>query len=68
MCCTDPHHRAQDAFKATQWAGFGAAASCGCGCIGKDQTVLRLRHYQEHLKAELKSVERQINALQEPTS
>ncbi|MGD8837247.1 MAG: hypothetical protein PVJ84_05765 [Desulfobacteraceae bacterium] len=67
MCCTNPHHRAQDAFKATQWAAFTPAV-CGCGCMGKDHSVLRLKHYQEHLKAELKSVERQINALDEPKS
>ncbi len=65
MCCTDMGRSVQGPFQATPWVGFNPS-DCGCGCIGKEQAVLRLTHYQEHLKAELKSVERQINALQEP--
>jgi hypothetical protein len=45
------------------WMGL-SPGHCGCGCIGEDHAELRLKHYQEHLKAELKSVERQIAALQ----
>jgi len=40
-------------------------AGCGCGCIGKEQIGWYLEYYREHLKAELASVERQIQAVQE---
>lgn len=66
MCCTEMGKSNQGPFQATQWFGFKPSSDCGCGCMGKDQALLRLTHYQEHLKAELKSVERQIAAVQEP--
>jgi hypothetical protein len=61
MCCTNSHNSTPNYLQVTP-----CVTHCGCGCIGKNQTTLRLKHYQEHLKDELKSVERQISALQEP--
>jgi hypothetical protein len=38
--------------------------NCGCGCLGKEQTVLQLENYRDHLKAELTAVEKQLQAIQ----
>ena len=65
MCCTVTPKSVHNQLHAGPWVGLNPG-NCGCGCIGEDQAELRLKHYQEHLKAELKSVERQINALQKP--
>lgn len=65
MCCSVSPKSAHNQLHAGPWAGL-SPGNCGCGCMGEDQAVLRLKHYQEHLKAELKSVERQINAMQKP--
>jgi hypothetical protein len=69
MCCTDRGKSIQGPFPISQWGGINPS-DCGCGCIcdgiGKDQALLRLTYYQEHLKAELKCVERQIATMQGP--
>jgi hypothetical protein len=39
------------------------AATCGCGCIGSEQTAWHLENYRDYLKAELASVEKQILAI-----
>jgi hypothetical protein len=57
MCCSNPH----------QFPGRFAmgmfAATCGCGCIGSEQTAWHLENYRDYLKAELASVEKQILAI-----
>lgn len=63
MCCTVAPKSTHNHLQATPCIGL-TPGNCGCGCIGQNQTVLRLERYQEHLKAELKSVERQMSALQ----
>lgn len=65
MCCEVTPNPTQNHLQAMPWVGL-RSGNCGCGCMGKDQTALHLKRYQDHLKAELKSVERQINALQKP--
>lgn len=62
MCCTGNQIQQQPP-QTNRWIGLGPV-SCGCGCIGKDQSILDLKHYQEHLKAELKSVERRIKSME----
>ena len=39
-------------------------AGCGCGCMGREQTLAHLENFREHLKVQLASVERQIQAAQ----
>ena len=34
--------------------------SCGRGCMGKDETGLRLETYKAHFKAELESVDKRL--------
>jgi hypothetical protein len=56
MCCQTTH-------QPVRHFSMGMPPShCGCGCIGKEQTVWSLENYREHLKAELTSVEKQIQA------
>ena len=59
MCCSTTHPPVRQFSMALPGAG------CGCGCIGKEQIGWYLEYYREHLKAELASVERQIQAVQE---
>ena len=58
MCCPTNHQ----SFR--QFPMGVPVVNCGCGCVGKEQTVWSLENYREHLKAELASVERQIQAVQ----
>ncbi len=58
MCCSTTH---------TPVRPFPMAmpvANCGCGCIGKEQIGWYLENYREHLKAEMASIERYIQAVQ----
>lgn len=58
MCCPNPH----------QYPGRFAmgmlTATCGCGCMGREHPSWHLENYKEYLKAELASVEKQIQAIQ----
>ena len=38
------------------------AANCGCGCVGTEQTVLKLENCREHLKEQLVLIEKLIQA------
>lgn len=58
MCCPTTHQPIR------QCPMKMPVANCGCGCIGKEQAVWSLENYRDHLKAELASVERQIQAVQ----
>ncbi len=62
MCCTDqPNTVPRTPFAMA--GGYTFPLQCGCGCIGKEQTAMRLNRYREHLKAELKHIETQIGEL-----
>jgi hypothetical protein len=56
MCCQTTHHAASPHCTCQPMAG------CGCGCMGRDQSVRNLETYREHLKVQLASVEKQIQA------
>jgi len=64
MCCNNLSTPVRGHFPPVSFTG-AQHADCGCGCIGKEQSVSYLENYQEHLKAELKSVERQIKLRQQ---
>lgn len=57
MCCT-PQRRIKT-------HPFGAASpdNCGCGCIGANPSKAQLETYRDHLKVEMKAVEKRIKKL-----
>ena len=59
MCCPTTHTT-----KSPQFMGM-TAQDCGCGCLGNAPTKTELEKYRDHLKVELKSIEKQIQNLQE---
>lgn len=61
MCCTPHRH--------TNTQPFGAASlqNCGCGCIGQDPSKIQWEIYRDHLKVELKAVEKRIKELDTQT-
>ena len=59
MCCTTVDHmhtRCRPAFD---------VQACGCGCIGRMPAKTELERRRDHLKAELKAVEQQLQALED---
>jgi hypothetical protein len=61
MCCTSLKH--------TNPQRFGAAApeNCGCGCIGQNPSKIQWETYRDHLKVELKAVEKRIKDMDDQT-
>lgn len=59
MCCPTTYHPID-----RHCAGM-PAANCGCGCLGKEGAAWYLENRREHLKAELTSVENQIQAVRQ---
>jgi hypothetical protein len=57
MCCT-PHRQTN-----TQPFGVASPQNCGCGCIGQDPSKIQWETYRDHLKVELKAVEKRIKEL-----
>lgn len=57
MCCTTTRQPVR------QFPMAMPVADCGCGCIGKERIGWYLENYRDHLKVELASVERQIQAV-----
>jgi hypothetical protein len=62
MCCTPLRH--------TDTQRFGAASpdNCGCGCIGPNTSKIQLETYRDHLKVEMKAVEKRIKELDDVPS
>jgi hypothetical protein len=62
MCCTS--------LNSTNTQRFGAASpeNCGCGCIGLNPSKIQLEAYRDHLKVEMKAVEKRIKELDTQTS
>jgi hypothetical protein len=58
MCCSNPRQLPG------RFSMGIHSAPCGCGCIGREQSVCYLENYKAYLEAELASVERQIVAIQ----
>jgi len=56
MCCQTTNHVISPHCMCLPMAG------CGCGCMGRNQAVGNLENYREHLKVQLASVEKQIQA------
>jgi len=61
MCCTPVRH--------TNIQRFGVALpeNCGCGCIGQNLSKIQLETYRDHLKVELKMIEKRIKELDTQT-
>ncbi len=62
MCCSNPHQHPGP------FAMGMHTATCGCGCIGREQPGWHLENYKSFLKAELESVEKRIHAIQDTKS
>ena len=62
MCCTsartNPH----------RFVAASSLENCGCGCIGQNPSKIRLETLRDHLKVELKAVEKRIKELDEAPS
>ena len=58
MCCTrtTPRYHCQD----QPSSGSHNQNHCGCGCIGKSQTILGLENAKAGLKAELECIESRL--------
>ena len=59
MCCSNQHQYPERFNKAMH------KAACGCGCIGREKPGWHLESYKAYLKAELESVEEQIQDIRD---
>jgi hypothetical protein len=61
MCCTPLRQSIAQRFYTA------SPEDCGCGCIGHNPSKIQLETYRDHLKVELKSVEKRIKELDAQT-
>jgi hypothetical protein len=57
MCCTPQKDGNKHLF------GAVLPQNCGCGCTGHDPSKIQLETYRDHLKVELKAVEKRIKEM-----
>ena len=58
MCCPTTNSSNAQRF------GTPPAVDCGCGCVGQDPSRIQLETYRDHLKVELKAVEKKIHEME----
>lgn len=61
MCCTPGRHAPPQRF------GTASHENCGCGCIGQNPSKTQWETYRDHLKVELKAIEKRIKELDAQT-